>query len=108
MKIYINIFLIQLLTFSFVLQTQAETEFDYYLNDFFNKRSEATQILKEIELEIKNGSRKNYCSRQREAAKIGLNANDSLIKAYKINGTNPPLKTIESNKNKWISIRENC
>ncbi len=108
LKLYLNIFLIHLIILSFSLKIQAETEFEYYLNDFYNKTSKAIQILKEIELEKKNGSRNNYCSRQREASKIGLKANESLIKAYKINRSAPPIKSIESNKKKWINIRENC
>ena len=49
-------------------QTFAETPLDVYMNDFYSKSNEASKILKEIETTLKEGSRKNVCSRQREAA----------------------------------------
>ena len=70
-------------------QTLAETPLDVYMNDFYSKSNEASKILKEIEITLKEGSRKNVCSRQREAARLGLLANKSLIKAFEIGGTEP-------------------
>ena len=49
-------------------KTLAETPLDVYMNDFYSKSNEASKILKEIETTLKEGSRKNVCSRQREAA----------------------------------------
>ena len=46
-------------------QTFAETPLDVYMNDFYSKSNEASKILKEIETTLKEGSRKNVCSRQR-------------------------------------------
>ena len=48
-------------------KTLAETPLDVYMNDFYSKSNEASKILKEIETNLKEGSRKNVCSRQREA-----------------------------------------
>ena len=53
-------------------KTLAETPLDVYMNDFYSKSNEARKILKEIETNLKEGSRKNVCSRQREAARLGL------------------------------------
>ena len=50
----------------------ADTALDVYMNDFYSKSNEASQILKEIENSLKEGSRKKVCSRQREAARLGL------------------------------------
>ena len=68
-------------------KTLAETPLDVYMNDFYSKSNEASKILKEIETTLKEGSRKNVCSRQREAARLGLLANKSLIKAFEVGGT---------------------
>ena len=53
-------------------KTLAETPLDVYMNDFYSKSNEASKILKEIETNLKEGSRKNVCSRQREAARVRI------------------------------------
>ena len=78
------------------------------LNDFYSKSNEASQILKEIENSLKEGSRKKVCSRQREAARLGLLANKSLIKAFEIEGANPPMQAIKSSQKRWESILNEC
>ncbi len=84
------------------------TALDVYMNDFYSKSNEASQILKEIENSLKDGSREKVCSRQREAAKLGLLANKSLIKAFEIEGTQPPMEVIKANQQRWESILNNC
>ena len=89
-------------------QTLAETELDVYMNDFYSKSNQASKILKEIEINLKEGSRKNVCSRQREAARLGLLANKSLIKAFEIGGKEPPMEAIKSSQRRWESILNDC
>ena len=108
LKITLNIFLINLIIISNGTIVKSENDFDFFLNDFYNKNIEALQILREVELNLKDGSRVNSCSRQRDAARIGILANESLIKAYRINNSRPPREIIESNKKRWLSILENC
>ena len=86
----------------------AETALDVYLNDFYAKSNEASQILREIENSLKEGSRKKVCSRQREAARLGLLANKSLIKAFEIEGANPPMQAIKATQKRWESILNEC
>ena len=86
----------------------ADTGLDVYMNDFYSKSNEARQILKEIEKSLKEGSRKKVCSRQREAARLGLLANKSLIKAFEIEGANPPMQSIKASQQKWESILNEC
>ena len=86
----------------------ADTKLDAYLNDFYSKSEEARQILKEIEKTLKEGSREKVCSRQREAAKLGLLANESLIKAYETEGAQPPMNVIKESQKKWVSILKEC
>ena len=49
----------------------ADTVLDVYMNDFYSKSNEASQILKEIEIDLKDGSRKKYAL-GKEAARLGL------------------------------------
>ncbi len=78
------------------------------MNDFYSKSNEASQILKEIENSLKDGSRKKVCTKQRKAAKLGLLANRSLIKAFEIEGANPPMKEIKASQERWESIMNEC
>ena len=88
--------------------TLAETTIEVYMNDFYSKSNEARNILKEIETNLKKGSRKNICLRQREAARLALLANKSLIKAFEIGGAEPPIEAIKSSKKRWESILNEC
>ena len=86
----------------------ANTALDVYINDFYSKSNEASLILKEIESTLKEGSRKKVCLRQREAAKLGLLANKSLLKAFEVAGVNPPMESINASQQRWESIRDEC
>ena len=109
MRKLIFAFLLILLTLSISPnQILAETELNVYIDDFYSKSNEASKILKEIEMNLKEGSRKNVCSRQREAARLGLLANKSLIKAFEIGGTEPPMEAIKSSQERWEAILNDC
>ena len=109
MNRFIFISLLFLLTFIFSPnQTAAETPLDVYMNDFYSKSNEARKILNEIETTLKEGSRKNVCARQREAAMLGILANKSLIKAFAIEGAEPPLEAIKFSQKRWESILNEC
>ena len=105
------IFISILIVLNFIItpnQTLAETPLDVYMNDFYSKSNEASKILKEIEITLKEGSRKNVCSRQREAARLALLANKSLIKAFEVVGTEPPMEAIKTTQKRWESILNEC
>ncbi len=109
MKIFVFVsFIVSLVTIISPVEILAETALDIYMNDFYSKSNEASQILKEIEKSLKEGSRKKVCSRQREAARLGLLANKSLIKAFEIEGANPPMQTIKASQKRWESILNEC
>ena len=101
-------FIVCLVTIISPVENHADTALDVYLNDFYSKSNEASQILKEIENSLKEGSRKKVCSMQREAARLGLLANKSLIKAFEIEGVNPPMQAIKANQQRWESILNEC
>ena len=109
MKIFLFVsFILCLVTIISPVEIFADTALDFYMNDFYSKSSQASKILIEIEANLKEGSRKNVCSRQREAARLGLLANKSLIKAFEIEGVEPPMKAIKSTQKRWESILNDC
>jgi len=109
MKIFVfTSFILCLVTIIYPIEIFADTALDVYMNDFYSKSNEATKILKEIEDTLKEGSRKKVCSRLREAAKLGILANKSLIKAFEIEGANPPMQAIKSRQKRWESILNEC
>ena len=101
-------FLVFLITIISPIQIFANTDLDVYMNDYYSKSNEASQMLKEIEKSLKQGSRNKVCSRQREAARLGLLANKSLIKAFEIEGTKPPIQAIKASQQRWESILNEC
>ena len=107
-KIIINCLLILVFNLHFPNQVNAEKNLDFYMNDFYTKSNEASQILKEIEGEIKAGIRIKVCPRQIKAAKLGILANESLIKAFQIAGNEPPNSSINSSQERWKSLLNNC
>ena len=109
MKIFVFVsFIVCLVTIISPVRILADTALDVYMNDFYSKSNKASQILKEIENSLKDGSREKVCSRQREAARLGLLANKSLIKAFEIAGANPPLQAIKASQKRWESILNEC
>ena len=109
MKIFLfTIFIVCLVTIISPVRILADTPLDVYMNDFYSKSNEASQILKEIENSLKEGSREKVCSRQREAARLGLLANKSLIKAFEIEGANPPMQAIKASQQRCESILNDC
>ena len=109
MKIFVlTSFMVCLVTIISPIEIFADTALDVYMNDFYSKSYEASKILKEIEETLKEGSRKKVCFNQREAARLGLLANKSLIKAFEIEGANPPIKAIKASQQRWESILNEC
>ena len=101
-------FIVCLVTILSPVKIFANTALNVYMNDFYSKSNEASQILKEIENSLKEGSREKVCSKQREAARLGLLANKSLIKAFEIEGANPPMQAIKESQQRWESILNEC
>ncbi len=89
-------------------QVNAENKLDFYINDFYTKSNEASLILKEIENDMKLGIKTKICSRQIKAARLGIMANESLIKAFQITGTEPPNLSINASQKRWLSLLNNC
>ena len=109
MKIFVfTSFIVCLVTIISPVEVSSNTALDIYMNDFYSKSNEASQILEEIENTLRDGSRKKVCSRQREAARLGLLANKSLLKAFEIEGADPPIQAIKASQQRWESILNEC
>jgi len=96
------------LLFFSVISVNAESEFEMYLSDFYQKHEKASKILKEIETNLKDGSRDRVCARQREAASYGIEATESLIKAFKTNGSKTEIENLQAGLDKWRELRDYC
>ena len=107
-----NLFLLLLipvvLLFLSVFPVNAESEFEMYLNDFYQKQEKASKILKEIEIDLKDGSRDRVCARQRKAATYGIEATESLIKAFKTKGSTNQMENLQAGLDKWRELRDYC
>ena len=100
--------IVSIFLFCLVKPVKAENEFEIYLSDFYQKQERASQILKEIETDLKNGSRDKVCARQKEAANYGIEATESLIKAFEINGSKTQMVNLQAGMNKWKELRDYC
>jgi len=100
--------IISIFLFSLLQPVNAETEYEMYLNDFYQKQDKASEILKGIEIDLKDGSRDRVCTRQREAARYGIEATESLIKAFEINGSKTEIENLQAGLNKWKELRDYC
>ena len=109
MKFYSLLFIIfSLFLFVALIPANAKTEFEIYLSDFYQKQDQASKILREIERDLKDGSRDKVCERQREAASFGIEATESLIKAFKIRGTESEMENLQAGLDKWRELRDYC
>jgi len=107
-RIIINFLVIFIIYMNIPNQVNAESKLNFYMNDFYTKSNEASLILKEIENDMKLGIKTKICSRQIKAAKLGIMANESLIKAFQIAGTEPPNLSINASQKRWESLLNNC
>ena len=109
MKRLIPLLLISLvLLFPSVISANAESEFEMYLSDFYQKQEKASKILKEIETDLKDGSRDRVCARQREAASYGIEATESLIKAFRTKASKTEMENLQAGLDKWRELRDYC
>tara|TARA_Y100001968_G_scaffold318662_1_gene349178 strand:+ start:1698 stop:2027 length:330 start_codon:yes stop_codon:yes gene_type:complete len=90
------------------ITVKGETKFEMYLSEFYQKQELASQILKEIETDLKNGSRDRVCARQREAAIYGIEATESLIEAFRLKGSKTEIENLQGGLDKWRELRDYC
>ncbi|WP_036892194.1 MULTISPECIES: hypothetical protein [Prochlorococcus] len=83
-------------------------KFDNYMNEWNQKISLASDYLETAEMELKNGDELQGCINQRKAANYGIEATQSLIKAFEISNSTEDLSDIKAGLNKWRELRDSC
>ena len=83
-------------------------EFDANLENWNEKISLASKYLEDAEKELKNGDAIQGCINQKKAAKYGIEATESLIKAFKESGSEQDISNIKSGLDKWKELRDFC
>ena len=108
-RLFLLMLISVVLLFFSEISVNAESKFEIFLSDFYQKQDKASKILKDIETNLKDGSRDRVCARQREAARYGIEATESLIKAFKINGSNKTeMENLQAGLDKWRELRDYC
>ena len=107
-RLTLLLFISVILLFFSVISVKADSEFDMHLSDFYQKQEKASKILKGIETDLRDGSRDRVCARQREAANYGIEATESLIKAFKTNGSASQMENLQAGLDKWKELRDYC
>ncbi len=82
--------------------------YENYMNNWNEKIKLASEYLKIAETELKNGDAIQSCVNQKKAAKYGIEASKSLIKAFKENGSKEDIENIEIGLKKWKELRDFC
>ena len=107
-RLLLLLFISVLVLFFPVISVNADSDFEIYLSDFYQKQNKASKILKEIETDLKDGSRDRLCARQRKAARYGIEATESLIKAFRTNGSKTQIENLQAGLDKWRELRDYC
>ncbi len=102
-----------LLLLSLLLNTSpatasSETDFHSYMKVWDTKIELASQYLKDAESEFKRGDELQGCFKQTKAAQFGIEATESLIKAFEISGSTDDMSNINSGLEKWKELRDFC
>ena len=83
-------------------------DFEFYMQEWNNKRELAAQYLLEAEKALKEGNKSLGCVQQSKASKYGIKATEALIKAMKINGSIDGIDNFKSGLNKWRELGDFC
>ena len=79
-----------------------------YMDTWNEKIKLASEYLDQAENELKNGDAIQGCINQKKAAGFGIEASESLIKAFKVNGSQGDIENIETGLKKWKELRDFC
>ena len=84
------------------------SEFEINMTDWDEKSELASKYLKQAEEQLKEGDKSKGCKTQALAANYGIQATESLIKAFEISGSTVNLSDIKVGLNKWKQLRDFC
>ena len=84
-------------------------EFDLQISNWNKKIDLASKYLKEAESALKQGDKHIGCINQKRAGKLGVEASQSLIKAFEIkNASKREIDNFKDGLNKWKELRDFC
>ncbi len=108
--IYKFILLIVLVTFLSAGTALASSNQDFkkYMDTWNKKIKLASEYLDEAESELKNGDAIQGCIKQKKAAGFGIEATESLIKAFQVSGSQNDIENINTGLKKWKELRDFC
>ena len=86
----------------------SKQDFKNYMDTWNEKIKLASQYLDEAENELKNGDAIQGCIKQKKAAGFGIEATESLIKAFQVNGSQNDIENIKTGLKKWKELRDFC
>ncbi len=108
---FLTIFLICLsflFSYDFTLLASEQSQLEIYIEDWNEKKDLASEYLIEAQKAFKNGDELTGCVKEKEAAKYGIEATNSLILANKISSTNNNLDNLEALLEEWYRLRDYC
>ncbi len=85
-----------------------DEDFKIYMDNWNQKIKLASEFLDKAETELKNGDAIQGCINQKKAARLGIEATESLINAFKVNGSQNDIENIENGLQKWKELRDFC
>ncbi len=84
-------------------------EFESSISNWNNKIALASKYLKKAESALKEGNKRMGCINQKKAGKLGVEASESLIKAFELKSASKrELDNFENGLNKWKELRDFC
>ena len=79
-----------------------------YFSEWSYKSDLARKYLLEAEASFKEGDVVSACIYQKKASQYGIEATESLIQAFKENGSGEDISNITNGLNKWKELRDFC
>ncbi len=83
-------------------------DFQSHINNWNEKIKLASDYLNKAEEELKSGDAIQGCIKQKQAANFGIEATESLIKAFKENGSKGDIENFQTGLEKWKELRDFC
>ena len=85
------------------------SEFEIQISNWNKKIALASKYLKQAESALKEGDKYIGCINQKKAGKLGVEASESLIKAFELKrASKSELQNFKAGLNKWKELRDFC
>ena len=91
-----------------ILNAEIQREYSSYMDNWDKNINLASQNLRDAEKLMKSGELKKGCIKQKEASVYGVEATESLIKAFLVSGSTNDLSDLEFGLKKWRQLGQFC